>query len=156
MWTESEIKRQLDGSFWFFDQDGKIHHRFVEVDFIPHHFGKLPYAKTVDARGVGSNGYHIQWPENSFDVMEQMREDGMTWHMVAQVFGASPSATTEYYKKCTKKKQIEDDKAHYEIRSKEVIRMLRNGWNHNEIQQETGYSLELIKSVASRLRSKNK
>lgn len=154
MYTESEIKRQLDGSFWFFDQDGKLHHKFVDVDFTPNHFGKLPYTQTIDARGVTSNCYHIQWPENAFDIMEQMREDGMTWQMIGQVFGASQSATTEFYKKCQKKKQIEEDKAHYEIRSKEVIRMLRNGWNHNEIEHETGYSIEFIKSVASKLKAK--
>lgn len=152
MYTESEIKRHLDGSFWFFDQDGKLHHKFVDVDFVPNHFGKLPYGQTVDARGVGSNGYHIEWPENAFEVIDQMREDGMTWQMIGQVFGASQSATTEFYKKCQKKKQLQEDQAHYEIRSREVGRMLRAGWNHNEIAQETGYSLDFIKSVASRLR----
>lgn len=150
MLPESEIKRQLDGSFWYFDQYGNVHHKFVDADYIPKHKQNAIYCEREEAPQSGS--MRINWPSNAYELIDLMREERMTWQMIGQVFGASPNATVEYYKKRRHKKQLEDDKLHYEMRSKEVAKMLRAGWNHNEIEQETGYSMDLIKSVASRMR----
>lgn len=151
-WTETEIKRRMDGSFWFFDQYGNIHHKFVDVDYIPKHKQNAIHAEREQPPETGS--MRINWPSNAFELIDQMREDNMTWQMIGHVFNASTNATIEYYKKRRHKRQIENDKEHYELRSKEITKMLRAGWNHAEIQKETGYSMDLIKSVDSRLRKK--
>jgi len=152
MQTESEIKRQLDGSFWFFDQYGNVQHRFVDVDFIPKNKPSSIRLDREEAPPIGS--MRINWPSNAYELIDHMRNDRMTWQMISQVFGASANATIEYYKKKHRQKQLADDKKYYEVRSREVRKMLRAGWSQIEIEQETGYSPEFIKSVASRLRSR--
>lgn len=153
MWTESEIKDHLDGSFWFWDQSGIVRHKFVEFDHIPNHKPGAIYIDRETDKELGSGGgFRINWPPNAYDLIDQMRNDRMTWQMIGQVFGASANATIEYYKKRHRKRQLDDDKKHYEVRSKEVGKMLRAGWSQAEIEQETGYSSEFIKTVASRLR----
>ena len=97
MQPESEIKRQLDGSFWFFDQYGNVQHRFVDGDFIPKN---KPISIRFDrdqAPPIGS--MRINWPSNAYQLIAYMRKDKMTWQMIGQVFGASANATIEHYKK---------------------------------------------------------
>ena len=152
MQTESEIKRQLDGSFWFFDQYGNVQHRFVDVDFIPKNKPSAIRFDREETPPIGS--MRINWPSNAYELIDQMRNDRMTWQMIGQVFGASLNATIEYYKKKHRQKQLEADKKYFEVRSREIRKMLRAGWSQTEIEEETGFSQELIRSVASRLRRK--
>ena len=153
MWTESEIKRHLDGSFWFWDQSGVVRHKFVELDHIPKHKPGAIYVERETDKELGSGGgYRINWPPNAFELIEQMREDNLTWQMIGSVFGASVTATTEFHKKRKARRQLEDDKKHFETRSREVGKMLRSGWSQDEIIAETGYSPEFIKNVAAKVR----
>lgn len=157
MYTESEIKRQLDGSFWFLDQAGVVHHKFVDLDYIPSHRPGAVYSERErDQDNAPGGGYRINWPSNAFELIDQMREDRLTWPMIGQVFGASAQATSDFYRKRQAKKQLEQDKAHFALRSKEVTRMLLAGWDETKIQTETGYSKELIKNVAERIRRKKR
>jgi hypothetical protein len=153
MQPESEIKRQLDGSFWFFDQYGNVQHRFVDVDFIPKNKPSSIRCDRDEAPSIGS--MRINWPSNAYELIDNMRNDRMTWQMIGQVFGASQNATIEYYKKKHRLQRLADDKKYYEVRSREIRKMLRAGWSQTEIEQETGFSQELIRSVASRLRRKS-
>ena len=97
MQTESEIKRQLDGSFWFFDQYGNVQHRFVDVDFIPKNKPISIRSDRDQEPPIGS--MRMNWPSNAYRLIAYMRKDKMTWQMIGQVFGASQNATMEYYKK---------------------------------------------------------
>lgn len=142
MWTESRIKQQLDGNYWFFDQEGRLHHRHVELDWTPSHKGNNPFGGVVKAEPV------IKWDERSFYIIEEMRGEGMSWLMVADIFQVSVSTLTDYHKR---EKRImallsEREKAKIKAQGKinEVRRMKAQGWDYSRIKRETGYDRRFI------------
>lgn len=142
MWTEARIKQELDGNFWFFDQEGKLHQRHVELDWLPSHKGNNPFGAVVKAEPV------IKWDDKSFDVIEEMRGENMSWPMIANIFQVSVSTLTDYHKREKRVRSLlsEREKARIKSQSKidEVRRMKAQGWDYTRIRRETGYDRRFI------------
>ena len=142
MWTEVRIKQELDGNWWFFDQEGKLHHQFVSLDWMPAHKGVNPYGAVVKSEPA------IKWSDESFDLILEMRGDGMTWPMIADIFQVSTSTLTDYHKRMKRLQALKAErnraKAKSQVKVDEVRRMKAQGWDYSRIRKETGYDRRFI------------
>lgn len=141
MWTEAKIKQALDGNFWFFDQEGKIHRKFVENDWVPSFKNNAPFAAVVKSESS------IKWLDESYDLILEMREDKMSWPMIADIFQAPVSTLTDYVKRMKRRRSLEAFKKKSAIKIEEVRRMKAAGWDYARIKLETGYHKQLIIDV---------
>lgn len=142
MWTESRIKQELDGNYWFFDQDGKLHHKFVDLDWMPSRKGSNPFGAVVKKEPA------VKWSDEAYDLIVEMRGDGMTWPVIAEIFQTSVSTVTDYHKRMKRiqRMKAERKKAKEKSQSKvdEVRRMKAQGWDYSRIKRETGYDRRFI------------
>jgi hypothetical protein len=106
MWTESEIKQYLDGNYWFFDHDGRLHHQHVPGDFIPDHNGKAALAACRNLDAINAEK-KVHWPPNSLEIIQSMRLDGISWAMIGALFGCGATNVNKYYQRQIRKKQME-------------------------------------------------
>lgn len=156
MWTEARIKQELDGNYWFFDQEGKLHNQSVDLDWMPAHKGKNPFGAVV------KNDQAVVLSNESYDLILEMRADGMSWTMIAEIFQMPDSTLTDY---CNRMKRI---RAQYEksmnrvktlqavrseakdkatVKIEEVRRMKADGWDYARIRKETGYNKQFIVKI---------
>jgi len=71
MWTEAEIKQYLDGNFWFFDHEGRLHHKPVLPDHIPDHNGKAAFASYGNLAALNSSK-QVDWPANAVEIIRDI------------------------------------------------------------------------------------
>lgn len=142
MWTEARIKQELDGNYWFFDQDGKLHHKFVDLDWMPSRKGSNPFGAAVKKEPA------VKWSDETYDLIVEMRGDGMTWPVIAEIFQTSVSTITDYHKRMKRiqRMKAERKKAKEKSQSKvdEVRRMKAQGLDYSRIKRETGYDRRFI------------
>lgn len=142
MWTEARIKQELDGNFWFFDQEGKLHQRFVDPDWMPSHKKGNPFSAIVKTEPA------VKWSDESFDLILEMRGDGMTWPMIADIFQVPVSTLTDYHKRERRIRALKTERERAKSRSQskidEVRRMKSEGWDYSRIKRETGYDRRFI------------
>ena len=148
MWTEALIKKKLDGNWWFFDQEGKLHHQFVEPDWMPSHRGNNPYGAVVKQEQA------VKWSDESYDLILEMRADKMSWTMIADIFQVPDSTLTDYCNRMKRTRRVAalqavrgaaKNKANIKI--EEVRRMKADGWNYARIRKETGYNKQFIVKI---------
>lgn len=138
MWTEAEIKKALDGNFWFFDQEARLHHKFVEDDFLP------TMNKNTSFTMVVKTDSNMKWSDESYDLILEMRDDKMSWPMIADIFQVPVSTLTDYVKRMKRRRALESFKKKSVIKIEEVRRMKAAGWDYARIKLETGYHKQLI------------
>lgn len=148
MWTEAEIKQYLDGNWWFFDQEGRMHHRSVDLDWTPSHKGKNPFAAVTKTEKV------VKWSDESYDLILEMRTDGMSWPMIADIFEVPDSTLTDYCNRMKRDRRLNtlqdiQDKAKdkAKLNAEEVRRMKKKGWTYARIRKETGYNKQFIVKI---------
>ncbi len=142
MWTEARIKEKLDGNFWFFDQEGKQHHQFVDPTWMPKHKkSNNPYAIVIK-KDPG-----VKWSRESYDLILEMRGDGMSWPMIGDIFQVPVSTLTDYTKKMQRIRAMQAERDANKIKVDEVRRMIAAGYDLERIRKETGYDRRLIKDV---------
>lgn len=148
MWTEALIKKELDGNWWFFDQEGKLHHQFVEIDWMPSHRGNNPYGAVVKQEQA------VKWTDESYDLILEMRADKMSWTMIADIFQVPDSTLTDYCNRMKRTRRVAalqavrgvaKNKANIKI--EEVRRMKAEGWDYARIRKETGYNRQFIVKI---------
>ena len=148
MWTEALIKKELDGNWWFFDQEGKLHHQFVEPDWMPSHRGNNPYGAVVKQEQA------VKWSDESYDLILEMRADKMSWTMIADIFQVPDSTLTDYCNRMKRTRRVAalqavrgvaKNKANIKI--EEVRRMKAEGWDYARIRKETGYNRQFIVKI---------
>ena len=137
MWTEERIKRELDGNFWFFDQEGKLHHRFVDPDWSPIHKKGNPFAAIIKTEPA------VKWTDESYDLISEMRGDG-----IADVFQVPVSTLTDYHKRTKRIRALKTERERAKVKSQskvdEVRRMKALGWDYSRIKRESGYDRRFI------------
>lgn len=148
MWTEALIKKELDGNWWFFDQDGKLHHQFVDPDWMPSHRGNNPYGAVVKPEQA------VKWSDESYDLILEMRADKMSWTMIADIFQVPDSTLTDYCNRMKRTRRVAalqavrgEAKNKANIKTEEVRRMKADGWNYARIRKETGYNKQFIVKI---------
>ena len=145
MWTEALIKKELDGNWWFFDQEGKLHHQFVDLDWMPSHRGNNPYGAVVKQEQA------VKWSDESYDLILEMRADKMSWTMIADIFQVPDSTLTDYCNRMKRTRRVaalqavrSQAKNKASIKIEEVRRMKAEGWDYSRIKRETGYDRRFI------------
>lgn len=138
MWTEARIKQELDGNYWFFDQEGKLHHKVVERDWLPSYKKANPFGAMVTPERA------IKWDDKSYDLIFEMRADNMTWPVIAKIFQVGVSTLQEYVKRQQRIRALQVKREADKIRVEEVRRMKSAGWNYSRIKKETGYDKQFI------------
>ena len=115
MWTEAEIKQYLDGNFWFFDHEGRLHHKPVLHDYIPDHNGKAAFASYGNLAAVNSSR-QVDWPANAVEIIRDMRLDDISWADIGDVFGCSGVSAGKFYRRQMRKIAMEqkDNEAGYD------------------------------------------
>lgn len=148
MWTEARIKQELDGNWWFFDQDGKLHHQFVDPDWMPSHRGNNPYGAVVKQEQA------VKWTDESYDLILEMRADKMSWTMIADIFQVPDSTLTDYCNRMKRTRRVaalqavrSEAKNKANVKAEEVRRMKAEGWNYARIRKETGYNKQFIVKI---------
>ena len=148
MWTEALIKKELDGNWWFFDQEGKLHHQFVDPDWMPSHRGNNPYGAVV------KNEQAVKWSDESYDLILEMRADKMSWTMIADIFQVPDSTLTDYCNRMKRTRRVAalqavrgGAKNKANIKIEEVRRMKAEGWDYARIRKETGYNRQFIVKI---------
>ena len=148
MWTEALIKKELDGNWWFFDQEGKLHHQFVDLDWMPSHRGNNPYGAVVKQEQT------VKWSDESYDLILEMRSDKMSWTMIADIFQVPDSTLTDYCNRMKRTRRVAALQAvrgaaknKTNIKIEEVRRMKAEGWDYARIRKETGYNRQFIVKI---------
>ena len=148
MWTEALIKKELDGNWWFFDQEGKLHHQFVEIDWMPSHRGNNPYGAVVKQEQA------VKWSDESYDLILEMRADKMSWTMIADIFQVPDSTLTDYCNRMKRTRRVAALQAargaaknKTNIKIEEVRCMKAEGWDYARIRKETGYNRQFIVKI---------
>ena len=148
MWTEARIKQELDGNWWFFDQEGRLHHKFVDLDWMPSHKKNQPFGAVVNTEPA------VKWSDESYDLILEMRADGMSWTMIADIFQVPDSTLTDYYNRMKRTRRVaalqavqSHAKAKAKVKIEEVRRMKADGWNYARIRKETGYNKQFIVKI---------
>jgi len=115
MWTEARIKQELDGNFWFFDHDGRLHHNDVPLDYIPDHNSKAAFASYGNLDAYNSSR-QVDWPVNAVEIIREMRLDDISWDDIGQVFGCSGVSAGKFYRRRMRKRAMEqeDNEAGYD------------------------------------------
>ena len=148
MWTEALIKKELDGNWWFFDQEGKMHHQFVDLDWMPSHRGNNPYGAVVKQEQA------VKWSDESYDLILEMRADKMSWTMIADIFQVPDSTLTDYCNRMKRTRRVAALQAargaaknKTNIKIEEVRCMKAEGWDYARIRKETGYNRQFIVKI---------
>jgi len=102
MWTEARIKQELDGNFWFFDHDVRLHHKPVLLDHIPDHDGKAAFASYANLAAYNSSR-QVDWPANAVEIIHDMRLDDISWVDIGAVFGCGGQSAAKFYQRQIRK-----------------------------------------------------
>lgn len=145
---ERLMKQQLDGNFWSFDIEGRIVWNDVAVDFIPQ-FKRYTWTDGEEDRPKAQI-VRRDWSMEDFQRMEKLRIKGRSWKDIARNFGASDTATSDYYKRVIAQQNANMTKE-VTIRRMKIIK-----WLHDQatpvktICLLMGYERRLVESVTGR------
>lgn len=96
---EQYMRRHLDGNFWAVNLNGEIIHCKVPNDYTPtgKRFVAVDFEDTED--GETAMTYRMEWTDDHFKRIEEMRIRGWTWKKVSQKIGSTESSTASFYKR---------------------------------------------------------
>jgi hypothetical protein len=145
---ERLMKQQLDGNFWSFDVEGRIVWNDVAVDFIPQ-FKRYTWTDGEEDRPKAQM-VRRDWSMDDFRRIEKLRIKRRFWSQIAKNFGASDTATSDFYKRVIAQ-QNENMTKEVTIRRMKIIKWMHDeGINAKAISMFMHYDRGMIESVTGR------
>jgi len=145
---ERFMKQQLDGNFWSFDVEGRIVWNDVPVDYIPQ-FKRYTWTDGEEDRPKAQM-VRRDWSMDDFRRIEKLRIKRRFWKEIARNFGASDTATSDFYKRVIAQ-QNENMTKEVTIRRLKIIKWMHDeGCNAKAISMFMHYDRRMIESVTGR------
>lgn len=142
---ERLMKKELDGNFWSFDVDGRIVCNDVDVDYMPQ-FKRYTWTDGEEDR-CKAQIVRRDWSMDDFRRIEKLRIKRRFWKQIAKNFGASETATSDFYKRVIAQ-QDKNITKEVMIRRLKIVKFMHDqGLNAKTISLFMHYNRTLIESV---------
>ena len=142
---ERLMKKELDGNFWSFDVEGRIVWNDVDVDYMPQ-FKRYTWTDGEEDRPK-TQMVRRDWSMDDFRRIEKLRIKRRFWKQIAKNFGASETATSDFYKRVIAQ-QDKNLTKEVMIRRLKIVKFMHDqGLKAKTISLFLHYNRTLIESV---------
>jgi hypothetical protein len=142
---ERLMKKELDGNFWSFDVEGRIVCNDVDVDYMPQ-FKRYTWTDGEEDRSKAQI-VRRDWSMDDFRRIEKLRIKRRFWKQIAKNFGASETATSDFYKRVIAQ-QDKNITKEVMIRRLKIVKFMHDqGLKAKTINLFLHYNRTLIESV---------